>query len=422
VIVAGLLFLPSLKTGSVTGGIQSGAEGPQVYVYGWQPGSTNTISQLNDQSLSANRFNCFDGAFQAGTGSCYDNWVSGSAIYSSNVGLNWQLKECYFCGLTTDNTTISVALNVPQQPTQSFGGLNLLGAQYGQSISYYTAPQSGMKTHVSGQVMQAQFVMEFKPNGSPNLLFTEEAEWFHLFVNIWQVQMCDPANTTACQNGVVWGAPLEAIITQTQQLYCNDPQCSSTSSGQPQNDQLNPMSTGAALSLYNNVGTSAPVGNPISESTSASNWQTLWSNYLAAGGSPYSPDPQIYQDTYYPIAFTNFGPFGCGGFFGLGQGTCYPDVTLTVTVYYLVIGTFIWTNPNTTTYAPTPQSKSPGAGDYFSSFVSSLLSVLGIGTIIVLVVIIILAFILAPVLGKALSAYMGIKPHTAYDGSLHGGL
>ena len=309
--------------------LQPGAEGPQVQLLGFQPPNTNTIYAAGDSSIRD-----------------YDGAVSDSYAWAATteIGITQAGNPC--SAANPPETTASVTLSVPQTATSNSGwlgsGLDLAGSPYSQTISYWNTLTNGTRAHTTGVVYADQFNIEYKANGSPQVTFDAGSLWYELWVNVWSVQMCDPTNTTTCQSGTVWGSPLETVISQLQTIGLT----SGGTSNSPNNDQINPMSQGSSFTLYNGVTTSAPTGVPITPTTDPSQ---------VVGGSQLAPDQSMSQYTEFPIAFTNFGPYGCGA---LNTNTCYPDVTLTVTVYYLVVGTFLWSNPNTTPYNPSPQGPS----------------------------------------------------------------
>ncbi len=334
-VVAGLASSRAGFTG--LSGVQPGAEGLQIANAGFQGASSDRITALN-------------AAIPDSGGYSY-SWLSGSAILSAGVSKtgpgSCSTLTCYGTGTFEGN--FADQIQIPQSTTQSMLG-TVAGGATTQTINYFVNINSTSQQHVIGQVVQMTSTIEFKGGGSGFQQFTDEAIWFEAYTNVWSVQQCDPTNVTACQNGYVWAAPLEAVITGVQQIGCDIStfNCNQSTGATPSDDQLNPMSQGASLSLYTGIGGSVPVGSLGLGTGSVQ--QTLQS-----GGSPLAPDSSMSEYAYFPIALQNFGAYPCG--IG-GTSTCYPDVTLTITWYYLVIGSFLWTNPNHTTYVPTPSCSS----------------------------------------------------------------
>ena len=347
--------------------VQSG-EGPQIQLYGFNPPSSNTIFQEGDQSLSSSQY----------SGAYYD-WSGHNVVGIGTL----QNKPA---------TTASITLSTPQSQTAGFlgSGLTLQGSPYSQQISYFATASNGSKYHVTGEVYADTLDIEVKADGSPNLSFHGGTLYFELYVNVWSSQMCDPTNTSSCLNGYVWGAPLEAVITQSTAIGVTP----SGTSNSPTNDQIIPMSQGSSFELYAGVGNSVPTGVPLTGSTDGS---------TVTGGSPLAPDSQMSQYVLFPIAFSNFGPYGCG-FTSLSA--CYPDVTLQVEVYYLVIGSFLWTNPNHTPYTPSPEG--PGANGLdsaigaFGQWISNPLNLGALTTIIIFIVVVVGLIMTAPYWGPLL--------------------
>lgn len=317
VLLLGAVVIVGAKPSQLSTVLVQSGEGPQTGLYGFNPPDTNTIYLANDQSMSAQTF-----------GGAYYDWLSGSSVGLGTLQGN-------------PATWVDVQGNTPQSLSTPFlgSGLNLQGQPSGQQISYFVTMSNGTKYHVTGSVYTDTLTLEFKANGSPNLSFHGGSLWFGFYVNIWGTQLCDPTNTSTCNNGYVWGAPLEAVITQSQ-VEAITP---SGTSNSPTNDQINPMSQGANIPLYSGVTNQVPVGNGLPPDNTGGS---------VVGGSPLAPDQYMSQYTYGDFSLINFGPYGCG-FTNLS--VCYPDITLTITLYYLVIGQFLWTNPNTTPYHSSPQ-------------------------------------------------------------------
>ncbi|MHB1909764.1 MAG: hypothetical protein ACYCQJ_12985 [Nitrososphaerales archaeon] len=325
-------------------GLQNGAEGPQAIAFGFQPSDSNTINYVNNPSSFSDP--------PGGSGT--DTWNAGSG------GYNGGLQRCF---AACDPTHLTYSISIPEPSCNYnvglFGGLCLLGQDTGQSFSYSggvgcsSSSQCTQKVHAD--VYSSTFAIELDAYGNDGIQFSDQALWMNLFVNIWGIQMCDPTNTTVCQQGSVWGAPLEAVITQVQ-INCGN----ATASGGNCFDKLVPDSQGAAFTLWNGVTNQAPAGGPVPYTPATIQ------NYLQNGGSPLSPDQSLYQYTQTNIGFAGFGPYGCGF---LNAYSCPVDVTLTVQVYYLVIGSFLWTNPNTTPYKPNPL---PGPNDLVQQFLGFL--------------------------------------------------
>ena len=294
------------------------------------------------------------------TGGYSYSWLSGSAILSAGVKKTGpgfcSTIDCYGSGTFTGNFDDQV--QIPQSTTDTLLG-SVSGSGTSQTINYVVPINSTAHQHVVGNIVEMTSTMEFKGGGSGFQQFTDEAIWFKAYTSIWSVQQCDPTNTTTCQNGYVWAAPLEAVITGVQQIGCDISTfgCNQSTGSQPSDDQLNPMSQGASLSLYTGVTSEVPVGSLGVGSGSVQ-------QSLQSGGSPLAPDESMSEYTYFPISLLNFGAYPCG--IG-GSSTCYPDVTLTITWYYLVVGSFLWTNPNTTVYVPTPSCSSFTCTNFLAS-------------------------------------------------------
>lgn len=322
----------------------SGAEGPQVSVFGLQPKDSNTINFVNNPSSFSD-----SGAT--------DTWNSGSGGY--NGGLQRCFSLCSPTSLTYD-VSIPEASQSCTYGVGLFSNFCLLGTTQdtGQHFSYSggvgCSSTETCTQKVQADVYSSTFSVELKAWGNSGIQFSGQALWLSLMINIWGIQACDPTNQTTCQSGYVWGAPLEAVITSNS-INCGN----STSSGGTCFDQLAPMSEGSAFTLYYGVSNQAPSGTgPIPYSSS--NIQS----YIQNGGSPLSPDQSLNQYTQAPLLLTNFGPYGCG-YGPLNLGTCPVQIVLNVQLYYLVIGSFLWTNPNTTPYVGTPP---PGPHDPVQSF------------------------------------------------------
>ena len=342
VLLAGA-FILSGHTSVKLSGVQPGAEGLQIANGGFQPATTDQISAVG-QAISVPQ----------GDPNSYA-WGSGSAILSASVtktgpSTSWEI-QCPLTGCGTTSSSLYDQAQIPQTSTSSILGI-VQGSGFTQTINYNVAINGTAHQHVVGNVVIDTTTLEFKAGGSGAQQFQGDALWFELYTNVWSTQECDPTNTTACQNGYVWAAPLEAVITGTQQIGCTVStfDCTTSTSGTPSNDQLNPMSTGAGISLYTGVGSTAPV-NSLGLSSGGVQQS------LQSGGSPLAPDDAMSEYTFFPIQLQDFGPYACPAY-GIIPATCYPDVTLTITVYYLIIGSFLWTNPNHTTYVPTPSCSS----------------------------------------------------------------
>ena len=378
-IVAGLVSSRPEFAG--LSGVQPGAEGLQIANNGFQGASSQTITAVNSPIPT--------------TGGYSYSWLSGSAILSAGVSKtgpgSCSTATCYGTGTFTGN--FDDQIQIPQSTTSSLLG-SVAGETTTQTINYDVKINSTAFQHVVGNVVQMTSTIEFKGGGSGFQQFTDEAIWFKAYTNVWSVQQCDPTNVTACQNGYVWAAPLEAVITNTQQIGCDIStfNCNQSTGGTPSDDQINPMSQGASLSLYTGVGSAVPVGSLGAGSGAVQ-------QNLQSGGSPLAPDQSMSEFTYFPISFQNFGAYPCG--VG-GTSTCYPDVTLTITWYYLVIGSFLWTNPNTTNYVPTPSCSSFTCSNFvaaISQWLSNPFDILGL-SVFTLAAIAIVIFITVYVLSR----------------------
>ncbi len=372
-------------------GVQPGAEGLQLVNDGFQGGNSQTITAVN--------------AAIPDSGSYTYSWLSGSAILSAGVTKtgpgSCSTLTCYGTGTFSGN--FDDQIQIPQTQTTTLLG-NVAGSSSSQTIDYNVMVNSTAHQHIVGNVVIETTTIEFKGGGSGFQQFNDEAQWFKLYTNVWSVQECDPTNQTACQNGYVWAAPLEAVITGVQQIGCDIStfNCDQSTGATPSDDQMNPMSQGASLSLYTGVGNSVPVST-----LGVGNGGVQQS--LQSGGSPVAPDSSMSEYTYFPVSFVNFGAYPCG--IG-GTATCYPDVTLTVEVYYLVIGSFLWNNPNTTKYVPTPSCSSFTCSSFIatiSAWLSNPFDIAGL-SIFVLVALAIVVFIVAVVIiGRVPSFSHGSK-------------
>ncbi len=321
--VAGFVYY-GVSVGMFQFGIQ-GAEGPQVPVLGFQPAGTNAIYGVEDPSMAT---------YKPSVGDCSSYaWISTVSISCSPQG-----------------TTLSWQITVPQSQSQNFGGFTLQGSQQGQPIDYWVSGQNG-KTHVFGTVMEDQFTIELDANGCDTCMFAGVSLWLQPYVNIWSVQSCDISNesgtTCANGNGYVWGAPLQMQVSQC--VLEGSTLCSASNispAGITGNSQTEPGETGSYFTLYTGVSSSAPIGTGINPSTSSSALQQSFQS----GTSPLAPDKSMNQYAETPLTLVNFGPYGCGTF---GTTSCQQKLDLTVNIWYLVIGSFIWSNPSTQTLVPT---------------------------------------------------------------------
>lgn len=128
-------------------------------------------------------------------------------------------------------------------------------------------------------------------------------------------------------------------------------------------DALVPKGQGYSVPLSTSLQfTSSLPNNGFSSSCTNSDCVSQVNSTLSQSGNAYSPSSLltnlVNQPVYYQIAFSDFGPYGCGF---LSAYTCAPVVTLNYQIYTLTVGTYLVnsTNPNTIEVLPPATSSCP---------------------------------------------------------------
>ncbi len=342
VFIAGAAAYGVASGSFLVSGPVSGAEGDQGSALGFQPPGTNTIYQVGDNSMANYVTPPSDG--------CTYSWASGSG--SENGGV---FRTC-----SGGASEMSYQMSTPQTfcGNSEYSGLQINGC-YVSSFSYWSGTP-GNSQHVVANIYEDNWTIEFKGEQTASSLFGptydfgNAALWLNNYINVWNVQSCDPTNMSTCQNGYVWGAPLQGTVNAYSD-NCVNSSCA---------NNISPEDPGSALSLYYGVSSNnqAPVGNGL---PLPYNPQTI-QQYLQNGGSPYSPDQSMNQYAQTPINFNGFGPY-FGGFVGTSVESV--RVTISITMYFIVIGSFLWTNPNHTPWHPI---NPPSQVDYLGNFANGI--------------------------------------------------
>ena len=216
-----------------------------------------------------------------------------------------------------------------------------------KQINYWVQDlSSGNWTHIVGSIHQAQFTVAFKAEPSSNAAIpplmgsggTTEYEvhwksgeiWFATGVTAWNLAIPDPAYQG--KSGHVWGAPLSAYITDKQIASDSSPYV-----------YMNPeLEVGRQITLFSSPGGGGSIVDIIGNTDPATT--NYNSTLVLTWGANQSPDTRMKQIGYFMFQPTDFGvnwwyPFPYTSF-----SYTTPKAQVTVNIYYLIIGQFIYTN------------------------------------------------------------------------------
>jgi hypothetical protein len=268
--------------------------------------------------------------------------------------------------------------------------------------------------HVVGYVVPAYFTMNvFSVPGSGEYDFQGQQIWLVGQTEVWNHAMIDPTNpnsTFQAANSI----PIAAVINSyTLNGYSDDGGNFKTNIPLwvSEKAQMSPQNNGQPLTFYTNATTAG--ANPSSIYLSPSLLLTYAMNQSLAGD--IRPDTRFSPQVFTPITLVDFGGSDDGynliGYFLGMQHIGYPSVTYNIKIYYLELGTFIFsvnnavnsTLPNFQSQNTTISTTIWGAiADSISSWLSSPLVEFGlILTVIIVGIIAVVIFLVFTNIGRA---------------------
>lgn len=200
--------------------------------------------------------------------------------------------------------------------------------------------------HVVGYIVPAYFdVNIFITPGSGEYDFQYQQIWLVGQTEVWNHAMIDPTNPSSTFQSAD-SIPIAMVVNSyTLKGYSDD--SGNFKANIPlwvsEKAQLSPQNNGQPMTLY-----TAPSTAGATPSTLYLNPTQLYADAMNASfAGDISPDTRFSAQVYTPITLVNFGGSDNGGNFWLGQAQIgYPSVTYNIKVYYLEIGTFLFSVNN----------------------------------------------------------------------------
>jgi|GEM_PF-4128920 len=219
-----------------------------------------------------------------------------------------------------------------------------------QEVDYYvlksTSGNVSTYEHVVGYVVPAYFNINiFSVPGSGEYAFQGQQIWLVGQTEVWNHAMIDPSNPQSTFQAAE-SIPIAAVVNSyTLNGYYDDGGNFKTNIPLwvSEKAQMSPQNSGQPLTLYTSATTAG--ANPSSIYLNPSQLQAYAMNQSLAGS--ISPDSRFSPQVFTPITLANFGGSDDGGSYWLGLAHIgYPSVTYNIKIYYLELGTFIFSVNN----------------------------------------------------------------------------
>ncbi len=272
--------------------ILPGFEGMAMGVYGFQPNTYSIVYALND---------ALPGSYQ---------WV-GTATPTS-AAVTWTNAAGF-----SDTNSIDI------------GNCISTGGFFSPQVQYYIKnPNNASQTmHVVGYIEEYNCNLNLALTGQIQSIFSGSTWWVNFASLVWDSQSTDPGNSSI--NGYVFETPLYAVVSQAQWQNQGP-------------NQVNIGTVGNQLSFYSSPNAA---GQTFASLVQYSPSSSTLNNTLS---SIYAPDTRMQRIVYSPITLTTWEPYNC--FLGVALFGCsWPSLHVTITLYTLRLGEYIYTNPSTIT-------------------------------------------------------------------------